>query len=638
MSSTTNRAIPDFVKLKEVDKRDEKFDELINALLEENGLYRKRIPKGSNSLLRAISDALFFTQNQHEEVKESLIKHLTQLVASNKLTSRLNGFKGNSIMLNDFANNPQLPGFEKTILELVSLLHNARVVLYTMNEDNYLSATIFNNNFTRTIEFLRTKTSHYDTVLPKNSVEKMAFCQNIVLNLVDKFAAGSSDKALDDLKNLNNNEFVNIPYENSKIPAAASPNSSSTPDQFRITRGQHKKSLSDNFNTNFEQMEEHEKKFFDAFMSAAPINDDLFKNVKLRKDTAESGFSINANFDFIDEQNFDGPSFQNSDFAIKNYPILPRKGPLQNRNIAVNETDSPMPTFSKTKFSSHPNVLFNENPSLAEIERIERGINTATTQDSRQQPGASPFYINLSPPGLSPTKFSQRTFSEAVHTPTTAGDYMGLSPTIPGEAMSPSYQYGGHTPSKNHPVSPFAHNYSGAAAETGFSLNPQPIMGQRNFPDGQVQAFSPQHPQFNSLYMKRIGTGASVASGGIQTEEFVAFDQGNPFEDQEVIVRYDQFGNPIREKRKPIILDESQERYTGRLKFFDEHKKYGFIILDEDGSDIFVHFDDLCKANVPKELLRTVRTGNVLRFNFGLMDYIGKYNRSRKAIEIQLIA
>ncbi len=34
-------------------------------------------------------------------------------------------------------------------------------------------------------------------------------------------------------------------------------------------------------------------------------------------------------------------------------------------------------------------------------------------------------------------------------------------------------------------------------------------------------------------------------------------------------------------------------RFTGRLKFFDEGKNYGFLVMDSDGSDIFVHFDDL---------------------------------------------
>src|SRR5690348_2173868 len=111
-------------------------------------------------------------------------------------------------------------------------------------------------------------------------------------------------------------------------------------------------------------MEEQQNKFFDAFMSAGGNNDDIFKNVTLRKDTAESGFSINANFDFIDEQNFDGP-YQGQEFAIKIYP-MPR-GRISPRSVVHQEMHSPMPTFSKTKFSSHPNVLFNENLSLAEM-------------------------------------------------------------------------------------------------------------------------------------------------------------------------------------------------------------------------------------------------------------------------------
>ena len=43
----------------------------------------------------------------------------------------------------------------------------------------------------------------------------------------------------------------------------------------------------------------------------------------------------------------------------------------------------------------------------------------------------------------------------------------------------------------------------------------------------------------------------------------------------------------------PLVIEESTQRYTGRLKFFDPKKNYGFIIMDSDGSDIFVHYDDL---------------------------------------------
>ncbi len=56
----------------------------------------------------------------------------------------------------------------------------------------------------------------------------------------------------------------------------------------------------------------------------------------------------------------------------------------------------------------------------------------------------------------------------------------------------------------------------------------------------------------------------------------------------------------------PLEIKEG-ERYKGRLKFFDEGKNYGFIILDADESDLFVHFDDLYKAGINKEKLKTYK-------------------------------
>lgn len=45
--------------------------------------------------------------------------------------------------------------------------------------------------------------------------------------------------------------------------------------------------------------------------------------------------------------------------------------------------------------------------------------------------------------------------------------------------------------------------------------------------------------------------------------------------------------------QQPMILEESKERFSGKLKFFDEQKNYGFIVMDMDKSDIFVLFSYL---------------------------------------------
>jgi hypothetical protein len=649
MSLSANRAFPIIPKPKETEKKDCRYDEQIESLCEENGLYRKKVSKGPDSLMRAISEALHFTSNQNENIQQSLVKQLTQLIASNKLTSRLNSFQGNSMMLKDYANNPQLNGFEKTNLELVSLHFKVRVVLYTMNEENYLTAAIFNNNYSKTIELLRTKAGHYDAVFAKSYIKKAGICQNILLNIVDKVMNGTQAAQF---KNINQDEYVNITYESS-IASPPELKESSPVDQFRITRGNHKKSLSDNFNTNFEFMEEQQMKFYDAFLNVAPP-DDFLKNFKIRKDTAESGFSINANFDFIDDHSMETPP-GGQEFAIKNYPMP--SGGLSPRAEDL-ELSSPMPMFSKAKFANHPNVLFNENLSLAEIERLEKTLNTATTIDPKQM-AASPFYRSQSPPGLTPTRFSQKSFTEASQV-----DLFNQSPTAHLQGLSPIYPYG-NSPSKRNMVPFMQQNHQGMSPFNGQSLS-----NQKQYPTQQNQMFAPQaqtlnpqsqtfslqSQQFNNLYMKRtgnVGSSMSAMSQAGQSQEFnmaqqqnmgqqsmgydqnLGFDSGMDY-DQDMFDQSPGYSGQ-REKKKPIILDESTERYTGRLKFYDDNKKYGFIVMDDDGSDIFVHYDDLLKANINKDLLRTARMGNVIRLNFGCMAYIGKYNRSRKAIDIQLL-
>lgn len=56
--------------------------------------------------------------------------------------------------------------------------------------------------------------------------------------------------------------------------------------------------------------------------------------------------------------------------------------------------------------------------------------------------------------------------------------------------------------------------------------------------------------------------------------------------------------------------------------------------MDEDQSEIFVHYDDLSKANLSKELLRTAKKGNIIRLSFTCLSYIGKHNRSKKAVDL----
>ena len=80
----------------------------------------------------------------------------------------------------------------------------------------------------------------------------------------------------------------------------------------------------------------------------------------------------------------------------------------------------------------------------------------------------------------------------------------------------------------------------------------------------------------------------------------------------------------------------SNELLTGRIKFFDETQNYGFFTLDCNGSDLFVHYDDLLKSGITKEYVQKAKATG-LRFAFRCVSYYGKYNLSYKAVDIQVI-
>ncbi len=96
--------------------------------------------------------------------------------------------------------------------------------------------------------------------------------------------------------------------------------------------------------------------------------------------------------------------------------------------------------------------------------------------------------------------------------------------------------------------------------------------------------------------------------------------------------------NPVLQKNKPLVLEESTARFFGTLKFFDDNKGFGFIIMDINNSEIFFHYDDFELNGVTKEMLMSYKNGNIIRLSFGCLKYIGKYNISLKAVEIKLVS
>jgi CspA family cold shock protein len=65
---------------------------------------------------------------------------------------------------------------------------------------------------------------------------------------------------------------------------------------------------------------------------------------------------------------------------------------------------------------------------------------------------------------------------------------------------------------------------------------------------------------------------------------------------------------------------------TGRVKWFDNKKGYGFIELDDGSGDIFVHYSDILE-----EGFKTLSEGDAVEFE------ISESDQSRKATKVKKI-
>lgn len=86
-----------------------------------------------------------------------------------------------------------------------------------------------------------------------------------------------------------------------------------------------------------------------------------------------------------------------------------------------------------------------------------------------------------------------------------------------------------------------------------------------------------------------------------------------------------------------IIGEISEKEYTGKIKFFNENHEFGYIICDQDGSDVFFHYDDAKKLKLTKKFLWHANDHHLLVFAFKTLDYLGKKGKCRKAVDLRIL-
>ncbi|EAS04080.2 cold-shock protein, putative (macronuclear) [Tetrahymena thermophila SB210] len=509
------------------------MDEIIQSILDENDLVVKQIPEGPFSLMRAISNCLYFTSINYKQIQEQCIRFLQQMIDQKKLPEKLNQFKNSITLYNDFILDPNKFDYHKVNLELVSLLFQTKIQVYYINEENQLLSFIINNRYKRKIEMIYTN-NHYDPIFSRKFIQLITISQSIVQKIIDQ-SLEVNGKAQD--------KFINYEYENwllDRIMQLNEMNSMTQINQCDSNGTQQytrfKRSLSDNYNVNYGTQQ-------DIYQEENQIP----KQSGIIEESDESS-----------NQNDNNIQAGHNQFQKTNNEHQKKK----QQGYQENEY------FEQNKFESN---LYREKADSLITPKLD--ISQVQTLDKR--PIISPIYfVKSNPPGISP------------------------KPNLNTNVQK--FEWKNQDDSNEDSIIEERSNGNEMSAQSSLNTSSQGPSSKRG------------SGKFNAANI----TGNSPTK--LKSEKDAPLSQ---------------FA-----QKKPKIVEMGQEKVTGSLKFFDEKKNFGFFVLDSDGSDIFVYYDDLEQAGITKKMLKeSVEKKTKLYFKFNCMSYVGKYQNSKKAVDIELI-
>ena len=84
------------------------------------------------------------------------------------------------------------------------------------------------------------------------------------------------------------------------------------------------------------------------------------------------------------------------------------------------------------------------------------------------------------------------------------------------------------------------------------------------------------------------------------------------------------------------ILPEDQKYYNGTIKFYNQKKKYGFILSQIGNKEIFFHYEDIKHTKTPRKWLKSADKEFLFQVKFQIKQYQGKKEESIKAVNIKI--
>jgi hypothetical protein len=178
----------------------------LKRILKENKMWVKNPAAGRLSLMRAISNAIYFTETRHQEIHRMISTRLHFFLKNHPFRfSKMS----DSETLQRFLSNPDLPEFTNMNLEIISTIFKKRFKLFYI-EKNTLCSEIFYKKTRNYCSIFRFSENTFAASFDLGFKMSAIFAQDVVLSIVDSLMTG--DKFFP--KNANKGHFINFEYEN----------------------------------------------------------------------------------------------------------------------------------------------------------------------------------------------------------------------------------------------------------------------------------------------------------------------------------------------------------------------------------------------------------------------------------------
>ena len=152
--------------------------------------------------------------------------------------------------------------------------------------------------------------------------------------------------------------------------------------------------------------------------------------------------------------------------------------------------------------------------------------------------------------------------------------------------------------------------------------------------NGLVEQYSESIKQHGSRLEKlRLNSDEKRNKGGNNTSLEIAIEFITNYHH-----RLRQFAaeDPESGKYKPSIISKTAHKIEGKLKFYNEINKFGFIKVEQ-SHDVFLHKESLVRSKINPKAFEQCAAHFEILMRFKVLKYKGKKNINEKAVEIELL-